>query len=105
MARAKKIKHLEEQPQDQDPYDKLLEDLESFNQKFFILLAGSDKFEIVPTTLEDGRSLNKEQYSLINHECSRLGLKVIYQIDNKNGTTVFISSDSKKVGYMHEGMH
>lgn len=96
--------HKEEESSQQE-YDKLLNDLENFNQKFFVILAGTDKYEIVPTTLENGKTLNKEQYSLINHECSRLGLKVIYQITLNDGSTVYISPDGKKIGYMQEGMH
>lgn len=88
-----------------EEYSKLLEDLDNFDTVFFTALSGSDKFELVPTILENGRPLSKEQYALVKTECSRLGLKVIYQISLRDGSSIFVNPENLKIGYVHEGMH
>lgn len=89
----------------EEQYTNLIKELELFNEKFFIALVDTDRFEVVPTVTDIGKPLTKEQYSLIKHECSRLGLAIIYRMDMPNGLSVYINSKNKKIGYMHEGMH
>ena len=87
----------------QDEFETLLKDLEKFENKFFIALAGTDRFEIVATS-EGEDTLSKEQYTLIKSECSRLGLKIIYKIYT-SGPTIYINSEDGKIGYTHDGVH
>lgn len=103
MKNSKKYLKLDELTENQ--YSKLLEDLDNFNNKFISEIAGTDKYEIIPTVMEDGSRLTKEQYALARTECSRLGLKVIYQISLRNGDTIFINPENLKVGYIREGAH
>ncbi len=84
---------------------KLLEDLDNFDNGFFSALAETSKYEIISTTMDDGEVLTKEQYALVKTECSRLGLKVLYQIHFKNGNSIFMNPENLKTGYIHEGMH
>lgn len=86
-------------------YTKLLEDLDDFDNKFVTILAGTDKYEIIPTVMEDGTRLTKEQYALVKTECSRLGLTPIYQIPLRNGDTILINPENLKLGYIRESMH
>lgn len=88
-----------------EEYGQLLQDIEDFESKFYVSLIGTDRYEVIPTTLEDGDSLNKEQYALIKAECAKLGLKVIYQIEMRDGTTIYINPENLKVGYIHDGIH
>ena len=89
-----------------DPeYSKLIEDIDNFETNFYANLTGTDKYEIIPTVLDDGSHLNREQYALIKAECTRLGLKIIYQIQLRDGTTIFINPENMKIGYIHEGVH
>lgn len=89
----------------EEQFSKLMEDLDNFDNNFITNLAGTGKYEIIQTVLEDGTKLTKEQYALIKTECSRLGLKVIYQIPLTNGDIVFINPDNLKIGYIRESIH
>lgn len=98
-------KHSKPEELSEEQFAKLVKDVDDFNDQFFVALAGTDKYEIIPTETEHGRPLTKEQYSLLKHECSRLGLSVIYRMDLPNGTTVYTCIENNRVGYIHEGMH
>lgn len=87
----------------QEEFDNLLKDLEKFENKFFVALSGTDRFEIVPTS--DGeQSLNKEQYNLIKSECLKLGLKIIYKIEASD-KIIYVNAENGKIGYTHDGVH
>lgn len=87
----------------QEEYNKIFDELDKFERKFFVSMAGTDRYEIVPTS--DGDSyLTKNQYTLIKAECDRLGLKIIYRIENNN-TTMYFNSENGKIGYTHDGVH
>jgi hypothetical protein len=103
MSKLKKKKKPDELTDEQ--YSKLLEDLDNFDNGFFSALAETDKYEIVPTTMDDGSVLTKEQYALVKTECSRLGLKVLFQIHFRNGSSILVNPKNLKTGYIHEGMH
>lgn len=104
MAKRPKM-HRKPEELSQDQFEKLIKDVEEFNDKFLFALAGTDRIEVIPTISEDGRPLTKEQYTLVKNECSRLGLKIIYQIQNPDGTTTFINSENAKIGIMDNGVH
>jgi hypothetical protein len=89
----------------EEQFNKLVEENEQFDDHFFKILAGTDKYEIVPTLTDHGQPLTKEQYSLVKNECSRLGLSVIYRMDLPDGSVVYTSIENNKVGYIHEGIH
>lgn len=89
----------------EEEYVKLAEDISNFDASFYSTLAGSDRYEVIPTVLEDGSSLNREQYALIKAECVRLGLKIIYQIELADGTIVHINPENLKVGYSNDAIH
>ena len=97
----------DEQPVDlsEEEYDKLISDLEDFEEKFYRKLADSENYEILPTTAEDGRPLTKEQLSLLTKECHRLGLKYLYKVDLPNGTIILINPKTLKIGHISDGVH
>lgn len=103
MSKRQKYKKPKELTDEQ--YAKVLEDLENFDSGFFSAIAGTDKYEVIPTLLEEGVWLTKEQYTLVKNECSRLGLTVVYQIQLNDKSSVFINPESLKIGYYQEGMH
>lgn len=103
MSNSKKISEPKELSDEQ--FEKLILENEEFDEKFFRALAGTDKYEIVPTLTDHGQPLTKEQYSLLKNECSRLGLSVIYKMELPDGLTVYTSVENNKVGYVHEGLH
>ena len=87
----------------QEEFDGFMEDLEKFEDKFFMALAGTDRFEIVPTS--DGKQfLNREQYAIIKSECLRLGLKVIYKVQGSDNI-IYVNAENGKIGYTHDGVH
>lgn len=89
----------------QEEFDKFLNDLNEFEEKFLKHLAGNSNFEIIPTTSDTGRALTKEQITLIKSECNRLGLSILYRIDAKDGTSLIINPNNMKIGYITEGIH
>lgn len=86
-------------------YDKLLSDLEQFEQKFYTILALTDKYEIVPTTLDDGTLVSREHLAMLVKECTRLGYKILYKIDVNNEQIILFNPDSMKIGYITDGVH
>lgn len=88
----------------QEEFDKLIMDLNEFDNKFFEYLAESPKYEIVPITSEEGLILTKEQIALVQRECNRLGLNVLYRIEEHNAI-VMINPHTMKIGYITEGVH
>lgn len=86
-------------------YEKLLLDLEDFEEKFYSKLAGSEKYEIIPTVTEEGRLLSKEQLDLLIKECHRLGFRYLYKVDLPNGTILLINPKTMKIGYISDGVH
>jgi hypothetical protein len=101
MERTLKSKRSEDLTQEE--FSALLEELEKFENNFFIALAGTDRFEIVPTS-EGEYSLTKDQLNIIKAECSNLGLKIIYKVESK-GPTIYINQENGKIGYTHDGVH
>jgi hypothetical protein len=89
----------------EEQFQELVQAVELFDEKFFIALAGTDEYEIIPTMTDQGQPLTKEQYSLLKNECSRLGLAIIYKMEHPDGSTVYTSVENKKVGYIQEGLH
>ena len=88
----------------EEEMDKLVEDIEGFQDSFLKILAGTHKYEIIPSTDEAGRPLDKKHYSLLRSECSRLGLKILYKIDVGN-KTVIINPRTLKIGIICEEIH
>jgi hypothetical protein len=88
----------------EEQYNKLMNDLEHFENLFFTSLAESEKFEILPTTTESGKPITKEQIALLKRECDRLGYKALYRIDMINGT-LYINPKNMKIGYITEELH
>lgn len=89
----------------EEEYDKLMVDLEGFEENFLRKLADTDKFEIVPTTDQNGRPYDKEQLTLIKKECLRLGVKILYKIDLSSSVYILFNPQTMKIGYVTEGIH
>lgn len=88
-----------------EEYDKLLLDLEQFEEKFYKILAQTDKYEILPTTLEDGSLVPRDQLSLLVKECHRLGYTVLYKVDVSAQVIILFNPQTMKIGYITEGVH
>jgi len=93
------------EPLTEEEFGELVEAVDQFDEQFFIALAGTREYEIIPTITDQGQPMTKEQYSLLKNECSRLGLSIIYKMELPDGSTIYTSIENKKVGYIHEGMH
>ena len=89
----------------QEQFDQLMIDLQEFEAKVYIAVAGTDKYEVIPTTDPSGRPIPKEQLDLLLRECKRLGYKPIYRIEINPETFVLFDPQTKKIGYIKEGMH
>ena len=89
----------------EEQYEKLLIDLEDFEEQFYRKLAESDHYEIIPTATDDGRPLGKEQLSLLTKECHRLGYRYLYKVDHPNGIILLVNPKTLKIGYISDGVH
>lgn len=88
----------------EEDFEQLAEDIEEFQEEFLNRLAGTHKFEIIPSTDESGKPLDKKHYSLLKRECSRLGLKVLYRIDIGN-KCIIVDPKTLKIGIISEEIH
>ena len=88
----------------EEQYEQLAEDIEEFQDEFLKLLAGTHKYEIIPSTDESGRPLDKKHYELLKAECRRLGLKILYRIDLGN-QTVLVNAKTLKIGIINDEIH
>lgn len=84
--------------------EEMLESVEKFQDDFLKCLAGTDKYDVLPTITESGRPLTKEQYKLAKTECSRLGIRLLYIIDLGNSTLI-INPRNLKMGIINEEIH
>lgn len=57
--------------------------------EFFRLLSGTEKIEVVPIPDPDGDILDPEQLKLIQQECKRQNLRLLYRIGHKTHSTIF----------------
>jgi len=98
-----------EQPQEveltEEEYEKLVNDLDKFEETFLSKLAESDKFEIVSTYNPEGKFYSKEQLTLIKKELLRLGVKILYRIDLNSSVYILFNPQTMKIGYVTEGIH
>lgn len=85
-----------------EQYEKLMEELENFNNSFLSYLAGTANYEVCPTTGPDGRPLTKEHYQLIKKECAKTGAKILYSYEIGN-TTVVVNTGNMKTLVIKEG--
>lgn len=100
------VKEVVSQPRElsQEEFDKLIGDLNEFDNKFYEYLAESPKYEVIPTSDEEGILLTKEQLALVQRECNRLGFKILYMVNDPNAI-VMINPKTLKIGYITEGVH
>ncbi len=101
--KVKDVKEIEQEvlPQkelSEEEYAKLMEDLDGFEEKFLEALAGTPKFEVVPTSTENGSVLKDEHYNLIKRECARHGLKIIYSIEVSPRQQTLWCPETMKIG-------
>jgi len=99
----KKPKDTEFVTLDQEQYAKLLNGLQEFEEKFYTILAESDRFEIIPIPDHKGRILPDETYSQIKHELARQGIKLLYRISFGNYAVVVNPDSLKRVGLVPDG--
>ena len=90
----------------QEEFESVLEEIEEFDNSAFCFLAGSADYEIIPTTLENGKVLDKKEIAMLKREVERLGSAILYRIDHPNGETLLIKVEAKtlKIMLIKEGM-
>jgi len=88
----------------QEEFSKFLEELEEFDTKSLIYLAGTDRFEIIPTIDDDGQVLSKDSLNSIKREVDKLGLTIMYRIDKDNGETIVLCAATLRCMVFVEGM-
>lgn len=84
-----------------------VEDIESavemeFN--FFRLLSGTDKVEIIPIPDEDGDIITPEQLDIVQKECKRQKIKLLYRMVHISHSTIF-DPDTKLTGVVPDNNH
>lgn len=87
-----------------EEFEEMMESVEEFQENFLRHLAGTDRYDVLPTVTESGMPLTKEQYKLAKQECSRLGIRLLYVVDLGKDTLV-INAHDMKIGLINEEVH
>jgi len=87
----------------QTEYTKLVKGFQEFEEKFYTILAETDKFEIIPIPDHKGRILSEETYSQIKQELASQGIKILYRISHGNYAVVVNPDSLKRVGLVPDG--
>lgn len=82
----------------------VLDAVDEFEVDFLSSVAGTDKYELLPTTDKYGKPLSKKQFDLIRRECSRLGMTPLYILE-MNGYHVVVNAKTLKMGIVSEEVH
>lgn len=86
-----------------EQYEKLMEEIENFNNSFLCHLAGTQNYELVPTENEFGETLTEEHYRLIKKECAKTGARILYTYTVGNNSSIIIDPKTLKSIMLHEG--
>ena len=86
-----------------EQYEKLMEEIENFNNSFLSHLAGTSNFELVPTENEFGETLTEEHYRLIKKELAKSGAKILYTYSVGSNTSIIVDPKTMKSVILHEG--
>lgn len=81
-------------------------DNDVFQNTFIEILAGSRKFEVIPTQDEHGNIMSQEQLSFMKKEVNRLGCVTVWAFENGSRFTILICPRDKKkfiVGMVSNG--
>lgn len=82
--------------------EQLMDDLENFDNSFLSFLAGTQSYEVVPTSDDMGNNLQDKHYELIKKECNRMNVKIIYSVDLGKNITLLFCPDTKKFGVVNQ---
>ena len=80
-----------------EEYEELMEELEEFDEKAFMLLAGSHRYEIIPNITEDGKVLTSKELKMLTDECKKRGFAILYRIDKEDGETLLIGPGARTI--------
>ena len=100
MSRVKQllnIEGIEDLDLDTEEYTNFMNELDEFYENFYSKLAGSKNWEVLSYTDEEGNTFTHEQLLPIIKECKRLGIRIIWKVDNGNHQ-YFICLDTMKIG-------
>ena len=84
-----------------------VEDIESAVEmefSFFKLLSGTDKVEVLGIPDEDGDVISSEQLSIVQQECKRQNIKLLYRMVHRKYSTIF-DPDTKLTGVVPDNNH
>lgn len=90
---------------DQEQFEKLVEQLEQFEEESYMYLAGSSDFEIVPTSDGEGNFLTREQFASVRKQLRVMGMSPLYKIDKVNGETMLVEPGSMRTLVFSEETH
>ena len=87
----------------EEQYYKMIEDVENFSHSYLSYLAGTAKYEVVPTEIDVDQYLHDQQYNMIKKECAKIGAKVLYTYNISKDTTVILNPTNLKILVIHQG--
>ena len=87
----------------QEEYVELIQSLHEFEERFYTILAGSDRFEIIPIPDHKGRIFTEEMLSQIKEDLAAQGIKILYRISHGNHAVIVNPDSLKKVGVIPDG--
>lgn len=84
-----------------EEYKNFVEELE-FEQNFYSILAGTEKFEVISIPDPDGTVFSEDHLKLIADQCRKHGMAVLYRVSNGKFATIY-NPDNKKFAIVPEG--
>jgi hypothetical protein len=82
----------------------ILDAVDDFEEYTLSSIAGTERYELIPTTDNYGNPLTKKQFDLARRECSRLGATPLYVLEMK-GYSVVVNAKTLKMGIISEEVH
>lgn len=77
-----------------EEYDNFVEELE-FEQNFYRILAGTEKFEIVSIPDPDGTVFTPEHLKIISDQCKRHDMAILYRVSNGKFAVIYSPANQK----------
>jgi hypothetical protein len=87
----------------QEEYEKLLQGLHDFEEKFYTLIAGTDRFQIVPIPDDKGQIYTGRTLEKIKEDLASQGLKMLYRISHGDYALIVNPDSLRRVGIVPNG--
>lgn len=87
----------------QEEYQTLLQNLHDFEEKFYTLIAGTDRYQIVPIPDDKGQIYTGQTLQKIRDDLEAQGMKMLYMISHGDYALIVNPENLRRVGVVPNG--